>query len=102
MPTPFEFAGRFYRFTRSGNEYRIERDDGLIAWDTYPIGLSPLSFGPVKVYHAYSPAFATVTECKAAIRGERQPTYYHRLVFAETAYQAAKIAEQEDVDHANI
>lgn len=104
MTKPFEFDGRQYTFQRSGNEYIIWQDDGLRAWDVCQTYVSvpnaslsaPGMTEYQRNYHAYTPAFATVEECKQALRGERPSTYYHRLVFAASAYQAARIAKEED------
>lgn len=100
MTEPFEYNGRTYTFTKSGNEYTIFRDDGMQAWDTYRQAhwVGEEETAP---FAAYKPAFSNLTECKQAIRGERPSTYYHCLVFAATAYAAAKIAELEDADAAN-
>lgn len=92
---PFTHDGRTYVFKRQGNEYTITRDDGLVAWDTYGTGNGAKALG-LPPYHAYKPAFPTVRECQAAIRGERTSTYYHKLIFAASAYQAQKIREEED------
>ena len=95
MSKPFTHQGREYRFERSGNMVTITRDDGLVAWDVYGTGNGAKALG-LPPYHAYKPAFPTVRECQAALRGERPSTYYHRLIFAASAYQAARVAEEED------
>lgn len=95
MSKPFAHNDRTYTFERDGNSYTIRRDDGLVAWDVYGTGNGAKALG-LPPYHAYKPAFPTVRECQAALRGERPSTYYHRLIFAASAYQAAKIAEEEN------
>ena len=84
---PWEFAGRFYTFRREPGQVVIVRDDGMMGFDIYPTHAG---------YHAYTPSFPNIAEAKQALMGERPSTYYHRLVFAATAYAAAKIAEEED------
>lgn len=96
-PTVFEHDGRQYTFKRHGDHYIITRDDGLTAWDVYPTQWFDFDICDIRRgYHAYRPAFVTIAECQQAIRGERPSTYYHRLIFAASAYQAAKIAEEKD------
>jgi hypothetical protein len=91
MPQPFEFDGRFYTFRREPGQVTIVRDDGLIAWDTYAVWR--YQDGPT--FHAYSPAFANIAECKQALRGERPDTYHHHLVFAASAEDAIALRMSE-------
>jgi len=108
MGKSFEYDGRTYTFERLGSEVRIWRDDNTQGFDVYrtytTMPDSSLTAPGMteyrRTYHAYTPAFSNVSECIAAICGELPTTYYSRLIFAASAAEAAKIAEEED--HAKV
>ena len=92
MTKPFEHEGRTYTFRRNRGTVEPVRDDGCTMYSTFP----SLRYGGMPCYAAYIPAFATITEAKAAIMGRPQPTMVHMPVWAHDAAEAARIREEMD------